>query len=166
MKKKDGSFRMRIDYREHNKVTIKNKYSLPRIDDLFDQLKERQSFRRLISDRDTINSGMKEEDVAKTAFRTRDGHYEFIVMPFGLTNTPTTFIDLMNWVFRKYLDKFIIVFIDDILKYSRNLEEHEEHLRLELQTLNEHQLYDKFSKWEFLLNDDHFLMRVVSTEDL
>ena len=96
MKKKDGSFKMRIDYREHKKVTIKNKYSLPRIDDLFDQLKERQSFRRLISDRDTINSGMKEEDVAKTAFRTRYGHYEFIVMLFGLTNTPAAFIDLMN----------------------------------------------------------------------
>ena len=166
VKKKDGSFRMCIDYRELNKVTVKNKYPLPRIDDLFDQLKGASIFSKI-----DLRSGyhqlkVKDSDIAKTAFRTRYGHYEFTVMPFGLTNAPAAFMDLMNRVFRKYLDKFVIVFIDDILIYSKSPEEHEEHLRLALQTLKEHQLYAKFSKCEFWLRKVHFLGHVVSAEGI
>ena len=132
VKKKDGSLRMCIDYRELNKLTIKNKYPLPRIDDLFDQLKGAVNFSKI-----DLRSGyhqlkIKDSDVPKTAFRTRYGHYEFMVMPFGLTNAPAAFMDMMNRVFTKYLDKFIIVFIDDILVYWKNPNEHEEHLRTTL----------------------------------
>ncbi|KAI3784085.1 hypothetical protein L1987_43177 [Smallanthus sonchifolius] len=132
VKKKDGSFRMCIDYRELNKLTIKNRYPLPRIDDLFDQL---------------------QEDIPKTAFRTRYGHYEFTVMPFGLTNAPAVFMDLMNRMCKPYLDKFVIVFIDDILIYSKTEEEHEQHLSLILDLLRTEQLYAKFSKCEFWLKE-------------
>ncbi|GJY65484.1 putative reverse transcriptase domain-containing protein [Tanacetum coccineum] len=125
VKKKDGSFRMCIDYRELNKLTIKNRYPLPRIDDLFDQLQGSQYFSKI-----DLRSGyhqlrVHEDDIPKTAFRTRYGHFKFIVMPFSLTNTPTVFMNLMNRVCRLYLDKFVIVFIDDILVYSKTQEEHE-----------------------------------------
>ncbi|KAA3473660.1 DNA/RNA polymerases superfamily protein [Gossypium australe] len=133
-----------------NKVTIKNKYSLPRIDDLFDQLKGATVFSKI-----DLRSGyyqllVKDSDVPKTTFRTRYGHYEFLVMPFGLTNTPAVFLDLMNRIFRPYLDRFGVVFIDDILVYSRDENEHADHLRTVLQTLREKQLYAKFSKFGFL----------------
>ncbi|KAL0554287.1 hypothetical protein IC582_008205 [Cucumis melo] len=129
--------RLCIDYRELNKVTVKNRYSLPRIDDLFDQLQGATVFSNI-----DLRSGyhqlrIKDGDVPKTAFRSRYGHYEFIVMSFGLTNAPTVFMDLMNRVFREFLDTFVIVFIDDILIYSKTEAEHEGHLRMVLQTLRD-----------------------------
>ncbi|GJR11977.1 putative reverse transcriptase domain-containing protein, partial [Tanacetum coccineum] len=147
VKKKDGSFCMCIDYRELNKLTVKNRYPLPRIDDLFDQLQGSSVYSKI-----DLRSGyhqlrVREEDIPKTAFRTRYGHYEFQVMPFGLTNAPAVFMDLMNRVCKPYLDKFVIVFIDDILIYSKNKEEHEEHLKLILELLKKEELYAKFSKY-------------------
>ncbi|GJR10501.1 putative reverse transcriptase domain-containing protein [Tanacetum coccineum] len=138
VKKKDGSFRMCIDYRELNKLTVKNRYPLPRIDDLFDQLQGSSVYSKI-----DLRSGyhqlrVREEDIPKTAFRTRYGHYEFQVMPFGLTNAPAVFMDLMNCVCKPYLDKFVIVFIDDILIYSKNKKEHEEHLKAILCPLPSH----------------------------
>ncbi|XP_059638710.1 uncharacterized protein LOC132280984, partial [Cornus florida] len=138
-----------IDYRELNKVTVRNKYPLPRIDDLFDQLKGATYFSKI-----DLRSGyhqlrVREQDVPKTAFLTRYGSYEFRVMPFGLTNAPAVFMDLMNRVFREYLDQFVIVFIDDILVYSKSEKDHARHLRTVLQTLREHQLFAKFEKCEF-----------------
>ncbi|GKA89520.1 putative reverse transcriptase domain-containing protein [Tanacetum coccineum] len=136
VKKKDGSFRMCIDYRELNKLTVKNRYPLPRIDDLFDQLQGSSVYSKI-----DLRSGyhqlrVREEDIPKTAFRTRYGHYEFQVMPFGLTNAPAVFMDLMNRVCKPYLDKFVIVFIDDILIYSKNKQEHEEHLKIILEYIS------------------------------
>nr|GEU76106.1 putative reverse transcriptase domain-containing protein [Tanacetum cinerariifolium] len=149
VKKKDGSFRMCIDYRELNKLTVKNRYPLPRIDDFFNQLQGSSVYSKI-----DLRSGYHqlrvcEEDIPKTAFRTRYGHYEFQVMPFGLTNAPAVFMDLMNRVCKPYLDKFVIVFIDDILIYSKNKKEHEEHLTLILELLKKEVLYVKFSKCEF-----------------
>ncbi|GJY19918.1 putative reverse transcriptase domain-containing protein [Tanacetum coccineum] len=143
------SFRMCIDYRELNKLTVKNRYPLPRIDDLFDQLQGSSVYSKI-----DLRSGyhqlrVRDEDIPKTAFRTRYGHYEFQVMPFGLTNAPAIFMDLMNRVCKPYLDKFVIVFIDDILIYSRNKEEHANHLRIILELLKKEKLYAKFSKCDF-----------------
>ncbi|KAL0543893.1 hypothetical protein IC582_018998 [Cucumis melo] len=162
VKKKDGSMRLCIDYRELNKVTVKNRYPLPRIDDLFNQLQGATVFSKI-----DLRSGyhqlrIKDGDVPKTAFRSRYGHYEFIVMSFGLTNAPAVFMDLMNRVFREFLDTFVIVFIDDILIYSKTEAEHEEHLRIVLQTLRDNKLYAKFSKCEFWLKQVSFLSHVVS----
>ncbi|KAD6454277.1 hypothetical protein E3N88_08983 [Mikania micrantha] len=166
VKKKDGSFRMCIDYRELNKVTIKNRYPLPRIDDLFDQLQGSRHFSKI-----DLRSGyhqlrIHEDDIPKTAFRTRYGHYEFLVMPFGLTNAPAVFMDLMNRVCKPYLDKFVIVFIDDILIYSQNEEDHKQHLKLVLQLLAKEKLYAKFSKCEFWLKEVHFLGHVVNDKGI
>ena len=147
--KKDGTLCMCIDYKELNKVTIKNKYPLPRIDDLFDQLKEASIFSQFDLRTGYHQMGVSEESIPLTAFRTRYGLYEFPVMPFGLTNAPAYFMDLMNRIFQPYLDKFVIIFIDDILVYSKNEEEHREHLKVVLQTLRERQLYAKFSKCHF-----------------
>ena len=164
MKKKDGSLRLCIDYRQLNRVTIRNQYPLPRIDELFDQLQGSRVYSKI-----DLRSGyhqlrVQERDVPKTAFRTRYGHYEFLVMPFGLTNAPTAFMDLMNRVFQPYLDKFVIVFINDILVYSGSSEEHSEHLRIVLQTLRELQLYAKLSKCQFWLDRVAFLGHVISVE--
>ena len=129
--------RLCIDYRQLNKVTVRNKYPLPWIDDLFDQLQGARIFSKIDLRFRYHQLKIKAADVPKTAFRTRYGHYEFLVMPFGLTNAPTAFMDLMNRVFKPYLDTFVIVFIDDILVYSRSKEEHAEHLRIMLQTLRD-----------------------------
>ncbi|KAK8942729.1 hypothetical protein KSP39_PZI009417 [Platanthera zijinensis] len=166
VKKKDGSMRLCIDYRDLNKVTIKNKYPLPRVDDLFDQLKGSTVFSKI-----DLRSGyhqlkIKESDIPRTAFRTRYGHFEFLVMSFGLTNAPSAFMDMMNRIFRDYLDKFIIVFIDDILVYSKTREEHATHLRLTLSTLRQHQLYAKLAKCEFWLDRVAFLGHVISGDGL
>ncbi|XP_019242805.1 PREDICTED: uncharacterized protein LOC109222982, partial [Nicotiana attenuata] len=140
---------MCIDYRQLNKVTIKNKYPLPRIDDLFDQLQGARVFSKIHLRSGYHQMRIRASNIPKTAFRTPYGHYEFLVMSFGLTNAPAAFMELMNRVFRPYLDMFVIVFIDDILVYSRNQEEHEQHLRVVLQTLRDSQLYANFSKCEF-----------------
>lgn len=164
VKKKDGSMRMCIDYHELNKVTVKNKYPLPRIDDLFDQLQGARCFSKI-----DLRSGyhqvkVREEDVSKTAFRTRYGHYEFLVMSFRLTNAPAVFMDLMNRVCRPFLDRSVIVFIDDILVYSKDEVEHEQHLREVLEVLRKEKLYAKFSKCEFWLREVQFLGHVVTRE--
>ena len=135
VKKKDGTLILCIDYRKLNKFTVKKKYPLPRIDELFDQMKGAKLFSKI-----DLRSGyhqvrIKDEDIHKTTFRRRNGHYEFIVVPFGLTNAPATFMCLMNSVFSRYLDKFVLVFLDDIIVYSKNEEEHEEHLIMDLQLL-------------------------------
>jgi hypothetical protein len=166
VKKKDGSFRMCIDYRELNKLTIKNRYPLPRIDDLFDQLQGSSVYSKI-----DLRSGyhqlrVREEDIPKTAFRTRYGHYEFQVMPFGLTNAPAVFMDLMNRVCKPYLDKFVIVFIDDILIYSRNKEEHAEHLTSILELLKKEKLYAKFSKCDFWIEKVQFLGHVIDSKGI
>ena len=146
LKKKDGTWRLCIDYRQLNKVTIRNIYPLPRIDDLIDQLRGVKVLSKIDLRSGYYQLRIRESDIPKTAFRTRYGHYEFLVMSFGLTNALAAFMDLMKWVFRPYLDRFVIVFIDDILVYSRSELEHERHLGLVLQTLRQHQLYAKFSK--------------------
>nr|GEW50434.1 putative reverse transcriptase domain-containing protein [Tanacetum cinerariifolium] len=154
VKKKDGSFRMCIDYRELNKLTVKNRYPLPRIDDLFDQLQVSSVYLKIDLQSGYHQLRVREEDIPKTAFRTHYGHYEFQVKPFGLTNALAVFIDLMNGVCKPYLDKFLIVLIDDILIYSKNKEEHEEHLKLILELLKKEELYAKFSKCEFWIPKD------------
>ncbi|KAJ0519799.1 putative nucleotidyltransferase, Ribonuclease H [Helianthus annuus] len=151
VKKKDGSMRMCIDYRELNKLTVKNRYPLSRIDDLFDQLQGASWFSKI-----DLRSGyhqlrVKENDVPKTAFRTRYGHFEFLVMSFRLPNAPAAFMDLMNRVCKPMLDRSVIVFIDDILVYSRNEAEHANHLREVLKVLRRERLYAKFSKCAFWL---------------
>ncbi|GJR19767.1 putative reverse transcriptase domain-containing protein [Tanacetum coccineum] len=166
IKKKDGSFRMCIDYRELNKLTMKNRYPLPRIDDLFDQLQGSNIYSKI-----DLRSGyhqlrVREQDIPKTALRTRYGHYEFQVMPFGLTNAPAVFMDLMNRVCKPYLDKFIIVFIDDILIYSKDKKEHEEHLKAILELLKKEKLYAKFSKCEFWIPRVQFLGHVIDSRGI
>ncbi|GKE39140.1 putative reverse transcriptase domain-containing protein [Tanacetum coccineum] len=157
---------MCIDYHELNKLTIKNRYLLSRIDDLFDQLQGSTVYSKI-----DLRSGyhqlrVRDEDIPKMAFRTRYGHYEFHVMPFGLTNAPAVFMDLMNRVCRPYLDKFVIVFIDDILIYSKTQEEHDVHLRLILELLKKEKLYAKFSKCDFWLSKVQFLGHVIDSDGI
>ncbi|WVZ89418.1 hypothetical protein U9M48_035830 [Paspalum notatum var. saurae] len=153
---------MCVDYRALNDVTIKNKYLLPRIDDLFDQLQGACVFSKIDPRSGYHQMKIRPSDIPKTAFITRFGLYEYTVMSFGLTNAPAYFMNLMNKVFMEYLDKFVVVFIDDILIYSKTEEEHEEHLRLVLQKLREHKLYAKLSKCEFWLDKVPFLGHIVS----
>jgi hypothetical protein len=164
VKKKDQTLRMCVDYRPLNEVTIKNKYPLPRIDILFDQLAGAKVFSKI-----DLRSGyhqikIRPEDIPKTPFTTRYRLYEYLVMSFGLTNAPAHFMYLMNSVFMPELDKFVVVFIDDILVYSKSEEEHAEHLRIVLIHLRDHQLYVKFSKCEFWLKEVQFLGNVFSAE--
>ena len=128
---------MCIDYRQLNRVMIKNRYPLPRIDDLFDQLKGTQVYSKIDLRTGYHELRVREADIPKTEFRMRYGHFEFIVMPFGLTNAPTTFMDLMHRVFQPYLDQFVVVFVDNILICFQFEEEHEDHLRIVLQSLRE-----------------------------
>ncbi|KAJ9553497.1 hypothetical protein OSB04_017542, partial [Centaurea solstitialis] len=151
---------------ELNKITIKNRYLLLRIDDLFDQLQGATYFSKIDLRSGYHQMRVREEDIAKTTFRTRYGHYEFLVMPFGLTNAPAVFMDLMNRVCRPYLDKFVIVFIDDIVIYSQSKKDHEQHLRLILELLKAEKLYAKFSKCEFWIREVHFLGHVVNEEGI
>jgi len=166
LKQKDGTLRLRIDYKELNKITIKNKYPFPWIDDLLDQLQGPEVFSKIDLGSGYHQLRIKAEDISKTAFRTMYGHYGFTVMSFDLTNTPAAFMDLMSRVFRPHLGKFVVVFIDDILVYSKDKEEHADHLRVVLQTLNEHQLYRKLKKCEFWLEEVVFLVHVVTKEGI
>ncbi|GJV26200.1 putative reverse transcriptase domain-containing protein [Tanacetum coccineum] len=169
VKKKDGSMSLCIDYRELTRITVRNRYPLPRIDDLFDQLQGAKFFSKIHLRSGYHQLRVKEQDVSKIAFRTRYGHYEFLLMPFGLTNAPAVFMDLMNRIFHEYLDRFVIVFIDDILVYSKTREEHEDHLRtvLEiLQILRQKKLYAKFSKCDFWLGQVAFLGHIVSADGI
>jgi hypothetical protein len=155
-----------VDYRPLNAVTIKNKYPLPRIDILFDQLARAKVFSKI-----DLRSGyhqikLKPSNIPKTAFSTRYGLYEYPVMSFGLTNAPAYFKYLMNSVFMPELDKFVIVFIDDILIYSKNLEDHARYLHIILQRLREHYLYAKFSKCEFWLDTVKFLGHTISNDGI
>jgi hypothetical protein len=153
---------MCVDYRSLNDVTIKNKYPLPRIEDLFDQMKGVSVFSKIDLRLGYHQLKIRESDIPETVFRTRYGLYEYTVMSFGLTNASTYFMYLMNKVFMEYLDKFIVVFIDDILIFSKMEEEHEKHLRMVLEKLRSNQLYAKFSKCEFWLTEVTFLGCAIS----
>src|SRR4051812_23925424 len=164
VKKKDGSIRMCIDYRVLNKITIKNKYPIPRIDDLFDQLNGAKVFSKIDLRSSYHQVRINLEDVEKTTFWTRYGLYEFLVMPFGLTNAPATFMTVMNNTLQPLIDKCVIVYIDDILIYSKNEKEHEQHLRQVLTLLRQNKLYAKASKCEFFKERVEFLGHIVSSE--
>ncbi|KAL5845609.1 hypothetical protein ACOSQ3_009133 [Xanthoceras sorbifolium] len=166
VKKKDGSMRLCIDYRQLNKLTIKNKYPLPRIDDLFDQLRGATVFSKIDPRSGYHQLRVKDSDIQKIAFQTRYGHYKFVVMPFGLTNAPAIFMDLMNRIFRPYLDMCVVVFIDDILIYSQTAAEYNRHLQIVLQILREKKLYAKLNKCEFWLNEIAFLEHVISADGI
>ncbi|GJU71213.1 putative reverse transcriptase domain-containing protein [Tanacetum coccineum] len=157
---------MCIDYRKLNKLTVKNRYPLPRINDLFDKLQGSRVYSKIDMRSSYHQLIVREEDIPKTAFKTHYGHYEFQVMPFGLTNAPAVFMDLMNQVCKPYLDRFVIIFIDDILIYSKSREEHEGHLKLILKLLKEEELYAKFSKCEFWLSKVQFLGHVIDSEGI
>ena len=166
VKKKEGTLRLCVDYRQLKKMTVKFKYLLPRIDDLFDQIKGASVFLKIELRLGYHQLRIKDVDVNKTSFRMRYGHYEFLVMLCGLTNEPVTFMDLMNHVFRPFFDLFVMVFVDDILVYSKDREDHDMHLWVVLETLRKEQLYAKISKWEFWLKEVSFLGHIVSKEGI
>ena len=148
-KKKDGTLRLCVDYRGLNKSTIKNKYPLPIFDELIDQLSGAKMFSKIDLRTRYNQIRIKESDIEKTAFRSRFGHYEYLVMSFGLTNAPATFMSLMNTIFKEYMGGFTLVFMDDILVFSRNEEEHKEHLKKVFDVLRRHRFYAKISKFNF-----------------
>jgi hypothetical protein len=158
--------RLCVDYQPLNVVTVKNKYPLPCIDLLFDQLIGAQVFSKIDLCSSYHQILIREEDIPNTAFSTQYGLYGYLVMSFGPTNAPAHFMYLMNSVFMKELNKFVVVFIDDILVFSKSKKEHEEHLRIVLQQLHNHQLYAKFSKCKFWLSEVQFLGHVISSEGI
>jgi hypothetical protein len=162
--KKDGTQRMCVDYHALNAVTIKNKYPLPRIDDLMDQLRQAKYFSKIDLQSGYHQMKIRPEDIHKTTFVTRYGQYEYTVVSFGLTNAPAYFMNMMNKVFMDELDKCVVIFIDDILVFSQTTEEHEKHLRIVLGKLRQHQLYAKFSKCEFWMEEVTFLGHVLSAK--
>ena len=166
VKKKDGTLRLCVNYRQLNKMTVKNKYPLPKIDDLFDQLKGASIFSKIYFQFGYHQLRIKDVGVHKTTFITRYRHYEFLIIPFRLTNELVAFMDLMNRVFRPYVDQFVVVFIDDILVYSKDREDHDTHLRVVLETLRKEQLYAKLSKCEFWLGEVSFLEHIVSKDGI
>jgi hypothetical protein len=166
VKKKDQSLRLCVDYQPLNAITIKNKYPLPRINILFDQLAGAKVFSKVDLHSSYHEIKIRPKDIPKIAFSIRYGLYEYLVMSFGLTNAPPHFMYLMNSVFMSELDKFVMVFIDDILVYSKNEEKHEQHLRVILQRLRDHQLYAIFSKCAFWLNEVTFLGHVILAEGI
>src|SRR5271154_5507148 len=164
--KKKESLRLCVDYRTLNKITIKNRYPLPRIEELMNRLAGAQYFTKIDLYSGYHQIHIKKEDVSKTAFRTRYGYYEFLVLPFGLTNAPATFMTLMNDIFREYLDQFVVIYLDDILIYSKTKKEHLKHVRLVLEKLKEHHLYGKMSKCEFMKTKVEYLGHYISAEGI
>jgi hypothetical protein len=163
--KKDLSLRMCFDYWALNAVTIKNKYPMPRIEELFDQLRGAKVFSKIDLQSGYNQIRVIEEDIEKTAFSTKYGHYEFKVMSFGLTNAPAYFMEAMNSIFHKY-DDFVVVFIDDILIFSKTEEEHERHLSMVLETLRKNKFYAKLKKCEFWLSEVAYLGHVINREGI
>jgi hypothetical protein len=159
--KKDGGLRMCIDYRALNKLTVKNRYPLPRIDDLFDQLRGAQYFSSIDLAQGYHQIRIPPEDVPKTAFRTPIGHFQFKVLCFGLTNAPATFQQVMNQIFRHQVGKFVLVYLDDILIFSKTREEHLQHLDAVLQVLKQHQFYARLHKCFFLQREIEYLGHIV-----
>jgi hypothetical protein len=166
VEKKDGTKRMCIDYRMLNSMMIKNRYPLPRMEDLLDRLKKAMFFSKIDLRSGYHQMKIREQDIPKTAFTTRYGLYEFVVVSFGLTNTSAYIMNFMNKVFMEELDRFVVVFIDDILIYPETTEEHEEHLRIMLERLMQQKLYAKFSKCEFWMDKVAFLGHMLSAEGI
>jgi hypothetical protein len=166
IKKGDGTWRMCVDYQELNKITVKDKFLIPVIDELLDQLNGAQYFTKLDLSSRYNQVRVAEEDIEKTTFRTHHGHYEFLVMPFGLTNAPSTFQSLMNELFHAHLRKFALVFFDDILIYSRGWTQHMEHVRMVMDLLVKQQLYLKRAKCSFRQQEVHYLGHVIFSEEV
>ena len=164
--KKEGTLRLCVDYRALNKITIKNRYPLPRIEELMDRLIGSKYFTKIDLYSRYHQIRIKDEDISKIAFRTRYRYYEFCVLLFGLTNAPATFMTLMNNIFQPYLDKFVIVYLDDILIYSKTKEEHLKHVHIILETLRKHQLYAKLSKYEFIKQHVEYIRYFISEQGI